>query len=157
MSAMVVAIGGTFDQLHDGHKALILEAFRLGERVVIGLTSDTYVKKEGKVGVARYGERRRRLLSYLKSNSLANRATLVKIDDRFGPTIQNAEISCIVVTEATREAALEANQLRAKNGMKPMKIHTIDLVLARDNHPISSSRIRKGEINEHGSPQSQRF
>ncbi len=153
----VVAVGGTFDSLHDGHKALILEAFRLGERVVVGLTSDAYVKKVGKVGAARYGERRRGLMNYLESNGLADRAAVVKIGDRFGPTTEDAEISCIVVTEETRGTALEANRLRAKKGMNPMKIRIIDMVLAKDNGLISSSRIRRGEVDEHGNTPSQRI
>jgi cytidyltransferase-like protein len=153
----VAAVGGTFDRLHDGHKALILEAFRLGERVVIGITSDAYVKKAGKVGVAPYGERRRGLLSFLESNDLSDRATLVKISDRFGPTAEDAEISCIVVTKETRETASKANRIRLKKGMNPMKTHIIDMVMARDNSPISSSRIRKGELDVHGNPLSQRI
>ena len=38
-----VAVGGTFDELHSGHKALINKAFEVGEKVVIGLSSGEFV------------------------------------------------------------------------------------------------------------------
>ena len=41
-----VATGGTFDILHEGHYALLSRSFQLGERVIIGITSDKYALKE---------------------------------------------------------------------------------------------------------------
>ena len=40
-----VAVGGTFDQLHRGHKALLEKAFDVGEKVIIGLSSDSFVTR----------------------------------------------------------------------------------------------------------------
>ncbi|MEM2673784.1 MAG: adenylyltransferase/cytidyltransferase family protein, partial [Candidatus Bathyarchaeia archaeon] len=36
----VVAVGGTFDELHKGHKTLLMTAFEHGENVLIGLCTD---------------------------------------------------------------------------------------------------------------------
>lgn len=155
MKKEVAAVGGTFDRLHDGHKALLLQAFRVGERVVVGLTSDRFVRASGKTGVAPYDERHHHLLHFLKSRNLADRATIVKIEDRFGPTIDDRAISSIVVTAETHRTAMEANQLRAAKGITPMKIHTVDMILAEDKLPISSSRIRGGELDGHGNKMSQ--
>lgn len=146
----VAAVGGTFDRLHEGHKELILEAFRLRERVVVGLTSDRFVREAGKSGVAPYSERRKQVLEFLKSRGLASRAKVIKIDDCFGPVVDDGSISSIVVTKETQRTAVEANQLRASRGLEPMEIRVIEMVMAQDRLPISSSRIRSGELDEHG-------
>jgi len=44
-----IAIGGTFDRLHKGHRGFIRQAFALGSKVIIGLTSDQYVERKCKM------------------------------------------------------------------------------------------------------------
>ena len=67
-----VAVGGTFDELHRGHKALLSKAFEIGEKVVIGLSSDEFVSKMGKPHkTATYAERLKELQTYLEKTGLA--------------------------------------------------------------------------------------
>ncbi|UCD92876.1 MAG: DUF84 family protein, partial [Methanobacteriota archaeon] len=56
----------------------------------------------------------------------------------------------IIASEETKKTAEEINRMRMDNGLKPLDIHLTSMVLADDSCPISSSRIRSGEIDEEG-------
>lgn len=137
-----VAVGGTFDWLHAGHKSLLDKAFRLGDKVLIGLTSDYYAKEK----TASYSARKKNLERYLKGKNYE----IVKLDDPYGPAISDAEIDAIVVSEETRPRALEINDIRRKGGLVPLGIVTMPMLMAANGKRISSSRIRKGEISSEG-------
>ena len=66
-----VAMGGTFDLFHRGHRRLILKAFEIGNHVIIGLCSDDFLKKLRKPhGIASYAKRLEELKKLLKKNYL---------------------------------------------------------------------------------------
>jgi pantetheine-phosphate adenylyltransferase len=45
---------------------------------------------------------------------------------------------------------LEINEVRSEKGIKPLIIVTVDMIKAEDGNPVSSSRIRTGEIDPQG-------
>ena len=45
----VVATGGTFDEIHAGHIALLSKAFEVGDKVIIGVTSDEFVRGKKRI------------------------------------------------------------------------------------------------------------
>ncbi|MHA1754492.1 MAG: phosphopantetheine adenylyltransferase [Candidatus Odinarchaeia archaeon] len=146
-----VALGGTFDNLHEGHKFLIRKAFQLGEKVIFGLTSDEFCR--GKIladKIQNFEVRRKNLLNYIKSLKGELKFEIVKLDDKYGPAIENSEIDAILVTKETLETAEEINLLRKQRNLKPIKIYVEKLILAEDGKEISSTRIRKGEITPEG-------
>ncbi len=145
-----VATGGTFDQLHAGHRRLLAKSFELGEEVVIGLTSDAFARKEGKVLKRPFEQREAELKAYLKREFPRRTYTIAKLDDFFGPGIANSEVEALIASPETGKRVDLANALRAKRGFPPLELVTIDWVIAEDGRPISSTRIRSGEIDEEG-------
>ena len=147
----IVCVGGTFDRLHRGHEALLLRAFEVGERVVIGVSSDAYVESmRKKHKVQPYEERVERIRRFLEERELGGRAVFVPLDDPYGPAVTDSRIEGIVVSEETEPRVKEINEIRRSKGMRPLKAFQIDTVLAENGKPISSTRIRLGEIDREG-------
>jgi pantetheine-phosphate adenylyltransferase len=146
-----VAVGGTFDELHSGHKALLDMAFEVGEKVVIGLSSDEFVLKMCKPHkTASYAERRKELLTFLADSDLTRRAEIVTLDDPFGPTMTGEGLEALVVSKETLKTAEKINEKRQKTGLSPLKLFIVNMVPAENNFPISTTRIRSGEIDRNG-------
>jgi cytidyltransferase-like protein len=147
----LVAMGGTFDVLHRGHKQLLRQAFSVGRRVVIGVTTDSFahtLHKPHKVDP--YAKRKRDLQKLLARWHVLSRARVVPIDDRFGPTVLNSRIDALVVSRRTLKTAQKINARRKRNGLRPLVIDPIELIMAEDRRPISSTRIRRGRIDREG-------
>lgn len=141
-----VAIGGTFDVLHDGHKALLKKAYTLGD-VIIGLVSNEMARKKVHV-VNTYHSRKKSVTTYIKALTGTD-PLIVALNDPYGPTLEQ-RFDYIVVSPDTLPTAKEINALRSQRGLPPIKIVCVDFVLAQDGKPISSTRIHNGEIDAHG-------
>ncbi|MHA1859518.1 MAG: phosphopantetheine adenylyltransferase [Candidatus Asgardarchaeia archaeon] len=143
-----VAIGGTFEKIHKGHVVLIRTAFELGENVIVGLTTDDFVKKFRKPhNVSPYEVRKERLENFLRWNGWLERAEIIPLEDPYGPTVNDGGIDAIVVSDETLKTAIKINKIRLKNSLKPLLIIDVPLVRAEDGLPISTTRIEKGIID----------
>jgi pantetheine-phosphate adenylyltransferase len=150
MNYKTVATGGTFDHIHKGHVALLTKSFEVGETVVIGVTSDAFALKEGKNPDQSYDERIRLLKALIRKKFPRRKFIIAKLDDHFGPGIASPYVQAIVVTKETAERVPIANTLRVAKGYPPLEVVLVDNVLADDSRLISSTRIRKGEIDTEG-------
>jgi pantetheine-phosphate adenylyltransferase len=148
---LLASLGGTFEVLHVGHMLLLMTAFRNAENVICGLTSDGFASTLGKSHPIRpYIERESDLKRFLSERGWLDRCKIVKLDDPYGPTIENPSIDLLVVSPSTLQRANEINSKRAERMLKPLHIIVTPLVVAEDGLPISSSRILRGEITVTG-------
>jgi cytidyltransferase-like protein len=146
-----VAVGGTFDELHKGHRTLLVKAFEVGEKVLIGLCTDGFVKKMGKPHVtAPYETRLKELQAFLEKSSLSDKAEIIPLNDPYGKTLTDKCIEALVVSEETEKITVKINQKRSEKNLPPLKIITIRMVPAENCEPISTTRIRQGEIDREG-------
>lgn len=145
-----VATGGTFDHIHAGHRRLLEKSFEVGNEVVIGLTSDNFVSKLGKKPDYKYERREAELRKFIKNSFPGRKFIIAKLDDYFGPGIANPEVEALVASPETSERLTLANKIRAEKGFPPLKLVTVEWIKADDGRPISSTRIRRGEIDQEG-------
>jgi len=146
-----VAVGGTFDEFHKGHRALLKKAFEVGNRVLIGLCADDLVKKLRKPHkIASYEKRLEELRIFLRKRGVLERTEIVPLNDPYGVTVSRNNLDAIVVSKETEPRAHEINGKRRSNGRAPLEIVVIDMILAEDYFPISSTRICVGEIDREG-------
>jgi pantetheine-phosphate adenylyltransferase len=146
-----VAVGGTFDEFHRGHRTLLLKAFDVGEKVLVGLCSDRLVESLTKPHVtAPYNERLRELKEFLRERGFLERAEIMPLNDPFGVTLSEGCVEALVVSRETEPMACRINAERARRGLKPLEIVVIDMVPSENHAPISTTRIRRGEIDREG-------
>ncbi len=147
----VVAVGGTFDILHKGHEQLLAESFELGEKVLIGITSDKLVRTLRKRHPVRpYRSRAQEVKRFLRKRGWTSRARISPLRDPYGPAAARKNLQALVVTSNTLDSGRRLNHIRKQKGLKPLVIARVRLAKAWDGKPISSSRIRNREIDRYG-------
>jgi len=147
-----VGLGGTFDEFHKGHKALLTKAFEVSENVMIGVSSERFVDKMNKPHyTAPFEKRAEELRRFLDQQGFTNRAEIIPIDDPNGGVLLSRDIiEALVVSKETQPIALKINEKRKEIGIDQLEIIVIDMVPSENHEAISTTRIRKGEIDREG-------
>jgi pantetheine-phosphate adenylyltransferase len=148
----VVATGGTFDVIHLGHLALLSKAFEVGKKVIIGVSSDAFAsvaKGKNKLN-HNYEERVSKLKEKIEEKFGNVTYEISKLDDVYGPTVICEHVEAIISSTETAGNGRLINEIRSRNGLKPLNIISVNMIRAEDGYPISSTRIRKGEIDSSG-------
>ncbi len=128
-----------------------MKAFEVGDRVLLGLSSDQLARELRKNHeISLYEERLRELRNFLREQSVLERAKIVPLDTPYGITLSTTIADALVVSKETEPVGKEINKKRKASGISPLNLVVIDMVPAEDCVPISSTRIRHGEIDREG-------
>ncbi len=140
-----VALGGTFDRLHEGHKELLLTAFKISNEVLIGVTTPEMVKsKEYADEIQSFDDRVKFLKQFLSNEQFPdNSYKIFPLHDPYGPTINDPFIQALVCSTETYSNGLKINSIRKKAGYSSLVLIVIPLIFDDKRTKISSSGLRK--------------
>ena len=145
-----VAMGGTFDIIHDGHMKLLSKAFSISNKTIIGLTSDVLAAKKGKKLLKNYHQRFESLKSLIEENFPKSSYDISKLENDFGPAVIEGSVQALVVSKETSNKGILLNELRVKGNLPPVETVIVPMVLAEDGGIISTTRIKNSEIDSSG-------
>jgi cytidyltransferase-like protein len=147
----LMALGGTFDHLHIGHHSFISYAFTYAQRLVIGVTDDSFAKsKSFPESLQPYKVRARAVRMFCKKHNIPHE--IVPLSDPYGPTIEyeNNKIDSLCVTPETLGGAEKINEVRNASGMRELPVFIAPLVDNDQGKPLHAIQIRAGKVNREG-------
>lgn len=146
----VAATGGTFDIIHRGHRALLSAALDNFDHVIIGLTTDGFAARRGKVPLNPYSVRLENLRSIIRSEFPGSSCEICPLEDVFGPAVLRESVDALVVSEETANQGGVLNRMRAEKGLDPVQVVVVPMVHAADGNPISTTNIRNNLMDVDG-------
>lgn len=150
----VVAVGGTFDHMHDGHKILLsMASFLTSKTLIVGITGPKLlVNKKYKEYLESYHVREATVKSFItKISSETIALDCYMIEDVCGPTGFIKEIDALIVSAESAKGGDFVNNFRKEKEFPPLKIIKIEVIGGQGNEEnnwegkLSSTDIRKEE------------
>ncbi|CAO3635297.1 unnamed protein product [Cunninghamella echinulata] len=136
-----VAVGGTFDHLHAGHKILLtMTALSTKKSLIVGVTDDIMLaSKKHREFIASTHDRIIKVKEFLHRIRNGLDYSIVPITDPFGPTITDPDIQALVCSHETLKGSQMVNIERIKRNFEPLVIKIIDVISSNINNNNSNN------------------
>ncbi|KAJ7984620.1 hypothetical protein DPEC_G00356660 [Dallia pectoralis] len=143
-----VVVGGTFDRLHGAHKTLLnISCLLANKRFLIGVCDQDLLKKKVlKELIEPYALRVQHLREFLQDVKPSLQYDIVPLSDPFGPSVVEAQLECIVVSEETRKGGEAVNRKRIENGLPGLVLHEIQLLKDAHHTEIEEEKISSSSL-----------
>ncbi|KAJ8906484.1 hypothetical protein NDN08_002977 [Rhodosorus marinus] len=145
-----VAVGGTFDRLHAGHRLLLAaSALTATERLIIGISGPELLKRKKFADhIQSFAERSRGAEEFVLSVNPHITVEVTELKDASGPTRTRENLDAIVVTKETRRGADDINRLRTEEeGLHQLEVVVVGLLYPADGtEKLSSTRFREYDV-----------
>ncbi|KAL2919468.1 hypothetical protein HK105_201114 [Polyrhizophydium stewartii] len=161
-----VAVGGTFDHMHAGHRILLtITAWLATERIVCGVVDFDPARLRRKAAFEAMEPLDQRLAAVRSFLHQVRRDVVhdvVPIHDDLGPTRDDPAIEALVGSAETAAGCAMVNKIRAEGGLSQLRLFIIDVITSSADAAttldfsakISSSYLRKHILDSRvGQPQ----
>jgi phosphopantetheine adenylyltransferase len=137
-----VALGGTFDRLHNGHRSLLtIAAACCTDTLIIGITcAELLSSKKNSSEIYNFVKRELDVRSFLNTIKPHLKLSIVPLTEPYGPAVTNGNIDAIIVSSETINGAKKINQIREDKNIKPLKVIVIR---RKDAVTLSSTYLRR--------------
>lgn len=142
-----VAVGGTFDRLHLGHKKLLSLAAALCEdTLIVGVTSESMLaKKDRAAAIEPLAARQLNVADFLAHVSDPPRhVEPVVLFDMLGPVATDPDLDALLLSSESLSVLPMIHEARASRGLKPIQI----LVCRRTHRATLSSTFLRRQADE---------
>jgi phosphopantetheine adenylyltransferase len=147
-----VVLGGTFDQLHTGHKYLLSSALLCcSQKLLIGVSDGPLVQnKTLEELIEPYEIRAKAVVEFAKEVCPDIQCNTVPIYEPLGPTATDGTLECLVVSQETARGGEKVNEVRKTNGLEPLSLQVVGLMTTPKSEEacqkLSSSFLRKQSL-----------